>query len=150
VAQSLANVLVHLIFSRKHRRPWIRPEVRSELHRYLAGICRTQGCPAWDVGGTEDHVHILFALSRTVTISKLDGEVKTGSSKWIKTKGQEYSDFAWQGGYGAFSIGQSGVAAARAYIARQEEHHRKVTFQEEFRAFLRKYGVEFDERYVWD
>jgi len=150
VAQSPANVLVHLIFSTKHRHPWIRPEVRSELHRYVAGICRKQGCPALDVGGTEDHVHILFSLSRTVTISKLDEEVKTGSSKWIKSKGQEYADFAWQGGYGAFSIGQSGVEAARRYIGRQEEHHRKVSFQDEFRAFLRKYGVAYDEGYVWD
>jgi len=149
MAQSLSNVLVHLVFSTKNRHPWIRAEVRSELHRYLAGVCRKQGCPPLDVGGTGDHVHILFSLSRTLTVSRLDEEVKTSSSKWIKTKGPEYADFAWQGGYGAFSIGQSGVPAARAYIAGQEEHHKKLTFQEEFRAFLRKYGVEFDERYVW-
>jgi len=150
MAQSLANVLVHLVFSTKNRRPLIRPEVEHELHTYLAAVCREMGCPTLDVGGTEDHVHILFSLSRTVTLSKLDEEVKKRSSKWIKTKGEPFADFAWQAGYGAFSIGQSGVAGVKQYIASQKEHHRKVSFQEELRAFLRRYQVEFDERYLWE
>jgi putative transposase len=150
MAQSLANVLVHLVFSTKNRRPLIRPEVEHELHPYLAAVCREMGCPALDVGGTEDHVHILFSLSRTVTLSKLDEEVKKRSSKWIKTKAEGYADFAWQAGYGAFSIGQSGVAGVKQYIAEQKEHHRKVSFQEELRALLRRYQVEFDERYLWE
>ncbi|HUT32909.1 MAG TPA: IS200/IS605 family transposase [Planctomycetota bacterium] len=150
MAQSLANVLIHLIFSTKNRCPLIRPEVEHELHAYLAAVCREMGCPALDVGGTEDHVHMLFSLSRTVTLSKLDEEVKKRSSKWIKTKGEAFADFAWQAGYGAFSIGQSGVAGVKQYIAGQKDHHRKVSFQEELRAFLRRYQVGFDERHLWD
>ncbi|MBL7224304.1 MAG: IS200/IS605 family transposase [Candidatus Brocadiae bacterium] len=150
MAQSLANILVHLIFSTKNRLPLIRPEVEHELHAYLAAVCREMDCPALDAGGTEDHVHILLSLSRTVTLSSLVEEVKKRSSKWIKTKGEAFAEFAWQAGYGAFSIGQSGVGRVKQYIAKQKEHHRKVSFQDELRAFLRRYQVEFDERYLWD
>jgi len=148
--QSLASVLVHLIFSTNHRIPYIRAEVEPDLHPYLAGICRNLGSPSLDIGGAEDHVHILFSLSRTITISKFVEEVKTGSSVWIKTKGDEFREFAWQGGYGAFSIGQSGVTDLKRYLASQKEHHRTFSFQDEFRLFLRKYNTEYDERYVWD
>lgn len=148
--QSLANVLLHLTFSTKGRHRLIRPETEDELHRYLAGACRDLGCPAHEVGGTDDHVPIFFSLSRTITIARFVEEVKKPSSKWLKTKGEAYRGFAWQGGYGIFSIGQSGFADLRAYIQDQKKHHRHMTFQDEFRALCRKYGVEIDEGYVWD
>jgi REP element-mobilizing transposase RayT len=146
--QSLSNILVHLVFSTKNRRPFIGPEVEDELWRYLAATCTAQDCQAHRVGGTADHVHILCGLARTIPVSKLLEEVKTSSSKWMKTKG--VGEFGWQNGYGAFSIGQSQLDDVVGYISRQEEHHRRLTFQEEYREFLKKYRVQYDERYVWD
>ena len=146
--QSLANVLIHLIFSTKNRRPMIGSETESELFPYLASACRGCGCPAHKIGGTEDHVHLVCSLGRTITLAKLVEEIKTSSSKWMKTKG--VGDFAWQSGYGAFSIGQSQLARLKQYIAGQREHHRHRTFQEEFREFLQKYQLRYDEQYVWD
>jgi len=148
--QSLASILVHLIFSTKERCPLIRPPVEDELHRYLAGVCDNAGCHAYRIGGAEDHVHILFRLSRTKAVSDLVEEVKTASSKWIKTKGEAYQGFSWQNGYGAFSIGQSQKGAVEQYIDGQKAHHARRDFKAEFRAFLRRYQVEYDERYVWD
>src|SRR5262245_56819690 len=148
--QSLASVLVHLIFSTKHRQPFIRPEVEPELHPYMATVFRSMASPTVALNGTEDHLHVLFRLSRKKSIAEIVEEIKTSSSKWIKSKGVEYKDFHSQNGYGAFSIGQSGVDALKKYIARQKEHHRKKTFQEEYRDFMAKYRVEYDERYVWD
>jgi REP element-mobilizing transposase RayT len=148
--QSLANVLLHLVFSTKGRIPFIRSDIEDELWRELATICRTLGCPAHGVGGTADHVHIVCSLARTVTIADALREIKADSSKWIKRKGARYAEFAWQNGYGAFSIGQSKLDDLKGYIAGQKEHHRELTFQEEFRRLLRRYKVAFDERYVWD
>ena len=148
--QSLANVLIHLIFSTKNRIPLIHPGIEDELFRYLATACRSCGCPAPKVGGTDDHVHIVCSFSRTITIADLVQQIKTDTSKWIKGKGGDLRHFAWQNGYGAFSIGQSQLSSVKAYIARQREHHRRATFQEEFRRFLEKYGIQYDERYVWD
>jgi putative transposase len=149
--QSLAKILVHTVFSTKERRPLLRDVVlRDELHRYLGGILTNLDCQPVIVGGVEDHVHVLCALSRTCQAAEMVKEVKRGSSVWLKTMGPEWSDFAWQNGYGVFSIGFSQIETVRNYIAGQEEHHRKVSFQEEFRELLRRYEVEFDERYVWD
>jgi len=148
--QSLASVLVHLVFSTKNRQPFIRPDVETQLHPYLATVFRSSDSPTLTINGTEDHVHVLFRLGRKISLAELVEEIKTSSSKWIKTKGTEYKGFHWQSGYGAFSIGQSGVEELKRYIANQKEHHRKKTFQEEFRAFLGKYGIDYDERYVWD
>ena len=148
--QSLSNILVHLTFSTKDRRPDIHEEVEEELHRYLGGLCGKLGCPTIEVGGTEDHVHLCFRLSRTTTVADLVEEVKKRSSKWIKGKGARYRFFAWQAGYGAFSIGQSSLRALRRYIATQKRHHQKRDFKAEFRELLAKYEVEYDERYVWD
>jgi putative transposase len=149
--QSLAKILVHTVFSTKERRPFLRDVVlRDELHRYLGGILTNLDCQPVIVGGVEDHVHVLCALSRTCQAAEMVKEVKRGSSVWLKAKGPEWSDFAWQNGYGVFSIGFSQIETVRNYIAGQEEHHRKVSFQEEFRELLRRYEVEFDERYVWD
>ena len=148
--QSLANVLIHVIFSTKNRAPLIQPGIEEELIRYVASVCRACGSPAHKIGGTNDHVHIACSLSRTITVSKLVEEVKKSSSKWIKTKGTPYSGFSWQAGYGAFSVGQSQLPTLKRYIARQKEHHQRTTFQEEFRAFLERYRIEYNENHVWD
>ena len=148
--QSLANVLLHIIFSTKERAPLISPEIQDDLHAYLAQACKTCGCPALQVGGTQDHVHIACSLSRTITISKLIEEIKKSSSKWIKARDHNFGHFAWQTGYGVFSVGQSSLPELTRYIAQQQEHHAARTFQEELRAFLKKYRVEYDEQYVWD
>jgi REP element-mobilizing transposase RayT len=148
--QSLAAIYVHLIFSTKNRSPWIRSEIEEELNKYHAGILRNLDSPMLCTGGTEDHVHILLRLGRKMDLATLVEAIKTGSSKWIKTQGSEYRQFYWQAGYGAFSIGQSGIEQVKRYIARQKQHHRKKTFQQEYREFLEKYEVQYDERYVWD
>lgn len=150
MAQSLSNVLLHLVFSTKNRRPWIDAAFDEELAKYVAGICREVGCPSHKIGGADDHLQIACSLSRTMAISKLLEEIKSSSSKWIKTKGERYADFAWQNGYGAFSIGQSQLGDLRHYIANQREHHQRISFQDEYREMLGKYQVEFDEQYVWD
>ena len=155
MAQSLAKIFLHLVFSTKERRPFLRNKpLRDELHRYLGGILTNFECQPLIIGGVEDHVHLLFTHSRTATVADVVKELKRGSSVWLKAKANtnapELGDFAWQGGYGVFSIGQSQVEDVRAYIAGQEEHHRKVSFQDEFRRLLQRYEIEFDERYVWD
>jgi len=149
--QSLAKILVHLVFSTKDRRPLLRDRMlREEMHRYLGGILANLDCQPIIVGGVEDHVHLLCALSRTCEAAELMKEVKRGSSLWVKAKSHDLQEFAWQNGYGVFSIGFSQMESVRGYIAGQEEHHRKVSFQDEFRQLLRRYKIEFDERYVWD
>jgi putative transposase len=149
--QSLAKVLLHTVFSTKHRAPFLRDKtVRSELHAYMASVLQALDCPAVIIGGVEDHVHILNLLSRTRTISQVLEEIKTSTSKWIKTKGASYQDFHWQNGYGVFSVSESKAPEVRHYIENQEEHHRTMTFQDEFRELCRRHGVPIDERYVWD
>jgi putative transposase len=151
MAQSLAKILLHLVFSTKERRPFLKDQtLREELHRYLGGILTNLDCQPLIIGGVEDHVHLLFAHSRTATVAEVVKELKRGSTVWLKTKSPELSEFAWQNGYGVFSIGQSQIEDVRAYIAGQEEHHRKISFQEEFRRLLQRYEIAFDERYAWD
>jgi REP element-mobilizing transposase RayT len=150
MSQSLASVLIHLIFSTKNREPLIDREIERELYAYMGGIFRDLKSPMLAGNGTEDHAHVLFSLARTVSIADLVEEVKKSSSKWVKTKGSNLQGFQWQAGYGAFSVSQSGVDAVRAYIARQKEHHRNRSFQDEFRLFLQRHGIAYDERYVWD
>jgi len=149
--QSLAKILIHTVFSTKARRPFLRDKtLRDELHRYLGGILANLECQPVIMGGVEDHVHLLCALSRTCNAAEMVKEVKRGSSLWIKTISADLRDFAWQNGYGIFSIGFSQIEAVRQYIAAQEEHHRTISFQDEFRQLLKRYEIEFDERYVWD
>lgn len=149
--QSLAKVYLHLVFSTKDRVPYLSDRgLRGETHAYLAGACRDLGSPSLIVGGAEDHVHILCYMSRTLTMADLVAEIKRESSKWIKAKDATLSDFYWQGGYGIFSISPGHVDKLRNYIANQESHHRHESFQDEYRRLLEKYGVEYDERYVWD
>ena len=150
MAQSLAKILLHLVFSTKERRPFLRDQLlREEVRRYLGGILTHLDCQPLIIGGVEDHVHLLFALCRAATVADVVKELKRGSTVWLKTKSPELSKFAWQNGYGVFSIGQSQVEDVRAYIAGQEEHHRKISFQEEFRRLLQRYEIEYDERHVW-
>ena len=149
--QSLSKILIHSVYSTKDRRPFLRDkDLREELHNYIGGILNRLDCQTIIVGGVEDHVHLLCALSRTCQASDMIKEVKRGSSLWLKTKGPNLHDFAWQNGYGVFSIGFSQIEAVRSYIARQEYHHRKISFQDEFRELLRRYEIDFDEKYVWD
>ena len=148
--QSLSVILTHLIFSTKNREPFMTPEIEPELHPYIASIFRSMKSPSLAIDGTADHIHILFSLSRIITVAKLVEEVKTESSKWIKTKGPAFRNFHWQKGYGAFSIGQSNVAGLKRYIRSKKQHHRRISFQDEYRKFLVSYGIDYDERYVWD
>ena len=148
--QSLSSILIHLIFSTKNREPFLTPEIDAELYPYMATILKAIKSPALIINGTSDHVHTLLSLSRIVTIAELVEEVKTESSKWIKTKGRQLQNFDWQSGYAAFSIGQSQVPTLKRYITRQKKHHRRVTFQDEYRKFLKAFEVQYDERYVWD
>ena len=151
MAQSLAKILVHTVFSTRDRRPFLRDKTqREELHKYLGGILAKLECQPIIIGGVEDHVHLLCALSRTIEAAAMVKEVKRGSSLWIKTRGYDLNDFAWQNGYGVFSIGFSQIETVRKYVAGQDEHHRNVSFQDEFRELLRRYELEFDERYLWD
>ena len=151
MAQSLAKVLVHVIFSTKNRYPFLSDkDIRNEMHAYLGGTLNKLDSVAILVGGSSDHIHILCRLSRKYSIAKVVGDIKRASSKWIKTKGKMLTKFEWQNGYGAFSIGKSETNRIKAYITNQEEHHKKKSFQDEFRLFLKSYEIEYDERYVWD
>jgi REP element-mobilizing transposase RayT len=148
--QSLSFALMHIVFSTKDRYPFFSDEIMKSLHAYLAEVARNRECECYRVGGVADHVHLALRLSRTMTIAKLVEDLKTSSSKWLKTQSGELVNFAWQRGYGAFSVGPMDLPALEKYIDQQKEHHRVKTFQEEYRAFLTKYAIPFDERYVWD
>jgi len=150
MAQSLAKIYVHLVFSTKNREPLLREHVRADLYAYMGGILRDLDSPAVEINSEPDHIHILFVLARTRALSNVVGQLKSGSSAWLKNMGTVFAGFHWQNGYGAFSVSQSGVDEVREYIRRQHDHHLRMSFQGEFRAFLRRYAIEFDERYVWD
>ena len=150
MGQSLVKNYLHIIFSTKQRVPLIHQLVEVELYSYIGGICKEMECFPIKIGGHTDHLHILCLLSKKIALMNLLEEVKSHSSKWMKTKGVELKDFYWQNGYGAFSVNPSEIDKVIAYIENQKEHHRKKSFQEEYRAFLKKYKVEYDERYVWD
>ena len=149
MGQSLARLLVHSVFSTKERRPFLRSEeIRTEIYAYIAGILRNLQSPSIIIGGADDHIHILSSLSKNVALSELIGRIKGSSSKRLKEKG--IHGFAWQNGYGAFSVSESQVAAVTAYIANQAEHHRQFSFQDEVRQLLKRHHTAFDKRYVWD
>jgi putative transposase len=148
--QSLAKIYIHLVFSTKNREPLLADTVRSALHAYMGGILRDLDSPAIEINSEPDHAHVLFVLSRTHAMSDVVGQVKRGSSAWLKTMGQDFATFHWQNGYGAFSVSQSRLKDVRDYIRLQHEHHKLVSFQDEFRAFLRRHKITFDERYVWE
>jgi REP element-mobilizing transposase RayT len=148
--QSLAKLHIHLVYSTKNRAPTITAAVRNDLYRYTATVVKNCGCHPVLLNAVEDHIHLLFDLARTVAVSKVVEEVKSASSKWIKTQGPEFGLFAWQAGYGAFAVGAGDVESVCKYISDQQEHHHTESFQEEYRRFLTANGIECDERYMWD
>ena len=149
MAQSLGKIVVHTVFSTKERKPFLHDrKLRAELHSYIGSIISQFDCQPIIVGGVEDHIHILSTLARTCEAAKMVKEAKRVSSNWLKERG--IADFAWQSGYGIFSVSASQVETARRYIADQEDHHRTISFQDEYRKLLRRHGIKFDERFVWD
>lgn len=150
MSQSLSKMLVHLVFSTKDRTPFIFEEFKPELHAYLAGVLNAIKCPALQVGGVSDHVHLLFSLARTTAVAEVTEKVKVCSSAWAKREYPRLNRFAWQHGYGSFSVGVAEKPRIIDYIRGQDAHHAKMTFQDEYRQILREHEVEFDERYVWD
>ena len=148
--QSHALLLVHIVFSTKGRAPVLTPTIRPRLHADLATITRNLDCEDYRTGGTADHVHLAIRISRILTVAKLVEELKTTSSKWLKLQSPTLANFAWQRGYGAFSLAPTGLNALIDYIDNQAEHHRTKTFQDEYRVTLSDHGVDYDERYVWD
>jgi putative transposase len=143
---TFTNLLTHAVFSTKDRAPLIKPEIRPRLHAYLGGIVREAQGTAFIVNGTAEHVHLLISLPPTLSLADAMRVLKTNSSRWMNE--DQRVPFAWQSGYGAFSVSRSNAEAVSRYIARQEEHHRKISFREELIAFLRRHEIEFDERYV--
>jgi REP element-mobilizing transposase RayT len=150
MAQSLAKVYLHLIFSTKDRVRALPDDIRPALHDYMGGVLREADCSSVEINTEPDHAHVLFLLSRTATISNVVRDLKKGSTNWIREQHTQFRDFHWQHGYGAFSVSSSNVDVVSEYIRNQREHHQKQSFQDEFRTFLKKHEVEFDERYVWD
>jgi REP element-mobilizing transposase RayT len=151
MSQSLSQIYLHVVFSTKNRVGFLQDRgLRERTHAYLTGTCRNLESPSIIVGGVEDHVHVLCRLAKTLCVSDLVRELKRESSKWLKEQAPELMSFYWQNGFGAFSISPKHVEALTQYIANQEEHHKDETFQMEFRRFLGLYGLECDERYVWD
>jgi REP element-mobilizing transposase RayT len=149
--QSLSSVHIHLVFSTKGREPFLQgAEIREEMHAYLGGVSKKLDCFPLSVGGTEDHAHLLSRLARIISQADWVKEIKRVSSIWIKQREPSLGAFAWQGGYGAFSVSASAINKTCEYIAGQQEHHKKLTFQDEYRMFLRKHGMEWDERFVWE
>lgn len=149
--QSLSAVYIHLVFSTKERRPFLQDmPVRCALHEYLGGISNQLNCPPVLIGGVEDHVHLLASLGRVITQAEWVKELKRASNRWLKEQDHNYADFEWQGGYASFSVSPSNLEQVKRYIALQEEHHRKTGFQDELRELLRRHGLEWNEKYVWD
>ncbi len=151
MAQSLTRLWLHIVFSTKERRPFLRDRgVRLDMHAYLAELCRRLDCLPDRIGGTKDHVHILCLQSTTRPIAELVQKVKARSSKWIKSQGASLDSFQWQSGYGAFSVSHSRRQQVSDYIREQERHHSRLSFRDEFRMLLERNGLEFDENYLWD
>jgi putative transposase len=148
MASTHLSLHFHVVFSTKNREPRIAEEWRERLHAYLGGVARNSGCIPEAVGGVADHVHLLLGLKATARLADVVRDIKAVSSKWIHDEADDHA-FAWQEGYGAFSVSPSHRETVRSYIAQQEEHHRKMTFQEEYLELLHRCGVHFDERYLW-
>ena len=150
MSHSLVKNYVHITFSTKYRQPLINKYVEEKLYGYLGGICKELDCTPIKIGGYDDHVHILCLLSKNIQLATLLEKIKSLSSKWIKTFDQSLLNFYWQSGYGAFSVNPSEIDTVIRYISNQRVHHQKIDFQNEFRGFLKKYKVDYDERYLWD
>ena len=148
--QSLSKNYIHLVFSTQDRRPFLTHATRPDLFAYTTNMMKNMNCPVFQIGGVEDHIHILFSLDKNIALSKLVNDLKTNSSKWLKTKSDNLIDFAWQHGYGAFSVSQSDIESVKEYVQNQTKHHEKMSFQDELRTLLKRYEIEFDEKYLWD
>ncbi len=149
MSQSLSQLYVHIIFHTKYNQPLIFPDIENELHAYIGGIIKQNQSVPIRINGVENHVHILAAMSKNIALSKLVEEIKRNSSRWIKTKGEKYRGFAWQGGYAGYSVSQSVVERVKKYIDKQKEHHKRVSFQDEYLQFLAEHRIDFDENYLW-
>ena len=150
MSQSLASIVVHLIFSTKQRQRLLVPKIRRDLFLYMAAIAKNESSDVIEIGGVDDHVHLLLTLPRTLPLSRLVELVKKESSKWLKTKHISLQHFSWQNGYGAFSVSASRISFVRKYIQNQEQHHKKSNFRDELLAFLKMANVSYDEKYLWD
>jgi REP element-mobilizing transposase RayT len=150
LAHTFTNLLVHIIFSTKGRVPFIDSELKPQLHAYIGGIIRAEHGKAYAINGMADHIHILASLPPTIALSDAMRTIKTNSSRWVHEQWRTKSTFGWQTGYGAFSVSQSSAPEVVNYIAAQEEHHHRMTFQEELLAFLERHGIKYDERYIWE
>ena len=150
MSQSLASIKVHLIFSTKSRMPWLDLDIRRECFNYLAVVAKNSGSRVFEIGGMSDHVHMLLTLPRTMTLSKLVEQLKTSTSRWLKSKSENLRQFAWQSGYGAFSVSESQAERVQKYIQNQDLHHRKASFQDEIISFLKTSKIEFDPTYLFD
>ena len=150
MSQSLSKIIVHITFSTKNRQTFLNKTIRPKLYGYLAGILKKCESEPILIGGVSDHIHILCTLSKNYSVSKVIEIIKKSSSKWLKEQSKLLTKFQWQGGYAVFSVRQSRVSATKEYIAKQEEHHRKITFKEELKGFLRKYEIDYNEKYLWD
>ena len=149
MAQSLSKIVVHVVFSTKNHKPFLSTAVRNNLFAYITGILNSLDCRTLDINGTEDHVHVLVMMAKTISLSKMLQDIKGGSSRWLNSQAVKARPFAWQSGYGAFSVSESQIVKVVDYIAGQEEHHRKTTFQEELILLLKKHKIEFDEQHLW-
>jgi REP element-mobilizing transposase RayT len=150
MARTLIEIYLHIVFSTKDRANTIPSEIEAELHRYMTGIAANLGSRCLAINGTENHVHTLVSLGKTSALSDLVREVKKGSSSWLKREGAASRAFGWQDGYGGFSVGRSDLPAVRRYIAAQKEHHRRVSYEEEFVSLLDEHGIAYDARHLWD
>jgi REP element-mobilizing transposase RayT len=150
MARSLSFLLVHVVFGTKDRAPALDDAVRPDLYAYLATVVRNDECECFRVGGVADHVHLAIRLNRQANVAGLVAELKASSSKWLKSQSPRLAKFAWQRGYGAFSVGPADLNSLIWYIDTQASHHAKQNFQDEMRAFLKRYGIECEERYLWD
>src|SRR5436190_5816242 len=150
MSHAYARLHYHIVFSTKERQTFIKPEIQSRLYAYMIGIVNNLGGVVEEIGGVQDHVHLLAFCPPKEALAELIGKIKSNSSGWVHETWPERGAFAWQRGYGAFTVSESNVEAVQAYIRNQEEHHRQMTFQEEFIALLKKYNVPYDERYLWD
>jgi REP element-mobilizing transposase RayT len=149
MAQSLAKIVVHIVYGTKNREPFLSKNIRATLYAYTIGILNNQHCITLAINGVEDHVHILVIVSKNIAVAKMVEEIKRGTSRWLKTQGTTFNGFSWQGGYGAFSVSESQIPKVIEYINNQEQHHQKLSYQEELRTLLKKQHIEFDEQYLW-
>lgn len=149
MSQSYTDLLVHIVFSTKDRKQLIVPKIEKDLHRYLIGISENHSCSIIEINSVTDHIHLLASLNKNISVSKFTSELKSNSSRWVKTQGKLHQDFAWQNGYGAFTISRRSINNVKKYIQNQKEHHNKISFKQEFLDMLNAAGIEHDDKYLW-